>query len=420
MADFLVLEKLFTALLIGLIIGLERERAQEARQAVKFAGLRTFGVVGLAGGIAAYLTEQGYLIFVAALIAVAALTAIAYYRSTAIESHLGFTTETALLLTFLLGGLAFFEQAASIILAIVVTVLLAFKEPLHEFTYKIPKEEFYDSLKFALIAIVVLPVLYDQFNHGYGPLGAFNPFQVWLIVVILTGISFVGYFLVKWFGAGLGLSLTGIIGGMASSTAVTTSMAIHTRGTKDIEYPAMVAVTLSNVVMLLRVAFLAFLFFPALLLSLYLPIGIMCVAGILVASYFYLQGRGVVKGDAIRLKTPFNIVPALMFAAFIAIVLFISRAALVYLGSYGLYLTSAFAGLADVDAITVSSSQLAAGGLAATPTAVSAIMIAVFVNLGVHSAYAFYFGTKKFGLYNAVMAAALIAAGVAVIALTLK
>ncbi len=419
MADLLLMEKLFTALLIGLIIGLERERAQEARQEVKFAGLRTFGVVGLVGGIAAYLTAQGYLIFVAALLAVAALTAIAYYRSTAIDRHLGFTTEMALLSTFLLGGLAFFEQVSAIILAVVVTILLAFKEPLHEFTYKIPKEEFYDSLKFALIAIVILPVLYGQFNYDYGPLGAFNPYQIWLIVVILTGISFVGYFLVKWFGASLGLLLTGIMGGLASSTAVTTSMAIRTKETKDIEYPAMAAVTLSNVVMLLRVAFLVFLFFPGLLSSIYLPVGIMCVAGVLVASYFYLQGRGVVRGDAISLRTPFNIVPALLFAAFIAIVLFISKAALLYLGSYGLFLTSAIAGLADVDAITISTTRLAANGLAATGTAVTAIMVAVFVNLAVHSAYAFYFGTKKFGLYNAAMAAIVIAAGVAVIALTL-
>lgn len=416
MVDLLLLEKLFTALLIGLIIGLEREIAQEARKEVKFAGLRTFGIVGLTGGIAAYLTAQGYLIFVAALLAVATLTAIAYYRSTEIDRHLGFTTETALLLTFLLGGLAFFEQAAAIILAIVVTILLAFKEPLHQFSYKIPKEEFYDSLKFALIAIVILPILPDQ---SYGPLGAFNPYQIWLIVVILTGISFIGYFLVKWFGAGLGLSLTGIVGGLASSTVVTTSMAMCTRETKDIEYPAMVAVTLSNLVMLARVLFLVSIFFAGLLPFIYLPIGTMCVMSVLVASYFYLRGHRGVKGETIRLKTPFNIVPAIVFATFIAVVLFISKAALLYLGSYGLYLTSALAGLADVDAITISTSQLAANGLAVAATAVTAIMIAVFVNLAIHSAYAFYFGTKKFGLYNAAMAAVIIAAGVAVIALTL-
>jgi len=184
MVDLLLMQKLFTALLIGLVIGLEREIAQEGRQSVKFAGLRTFGIVGLIGGIAAYLTVQGYAIFVAAMLGVIALTAIAYYRSTGIDGHLGFTTETALILTFLLAGLAYFEQTVAIILAIVVTILLAFKVPLHEFTYRIPKEEFYDSLKFALIALVILPVLPDQ---AYGPLEAFNPYQIWLIVSSLRG-----------------------------------------------------------------------------------------------------------------------------------------------------------------------------------------------------------------------------------------
>jgi uncharacterized membrane protein (DUF4010 family) len=416
MVDLLLLQKLFTALLIGLIVGLEREIAQEGRQNVKFAGLRTFGLVGLIGGIAAYLTTEGYLIFVAALLGVAALTAIAYYRSTEIERHLGFTTETALILTFLLGGLAYFEQVVAIILAIVVTILLAFKVPLHEFSFKIPKEEFYDSLKFALIALVILPILPDQ---AYGPLEAFNPYQVWLIVVILTGISFIGYFLVKWFGADLGLSLTGIVGGLASSTAVTTSMATRTRENKEIERPAMVAATLANMVMLLRVLFLIYIFFSGLLPYIYLPIGIMCVTCILVASYFYLQGRGSRKGETIKLKTPFNIVPALIFATFIAVVLFVSKAALMYLGNYGLFVTSAVAGLADVDAIAISTSQLASDGLASVPVAVTAIMLAVFVNLAIHAAYAFYFGTKKFGLYNAAMSAVVIASGIAVIVLTL-
>ncbi|MDI6895890.1 MgtC/SapB family protein [Methanocella conradii] len=415
MVELILLQKLFTALLIGLIIGLEREIAQETRQNVKFAGLRTFGIVGLIGGIAAYLTTGGYAIFAAALAAIAALTIVAYYRSTEIEKHLGFTTETALLLTFLLGGLAYYEQAAAIILTIIVTILLAFKEPLHAFTYRIPKEEFYDSLKFALIALVILPVLPDK---AYGPLEAFNPYQIWLIVVILTGISFIGYFLVKWFGAGLGLPLTGLMGGLASSTAVTTSMAMRTRENSELIYPAMVASTLSNMVMLLRVVFIISIFFAGLVPYVYLPVGMMCLTSILVASYFYLQGRGNGKAGQIQLKTPFNIVPALLFAAFITIVLFISRAALLYLGSYGLFLTSAAAGLADVDAITVSTARLAASGLADPSTAVTAIMIAVFVNLAVHSAYAFYFGTKRFGLYNAAMAAIVIASGIIVIALT--
>lgn len=417
MVDLLLIQKLAIALLIGLVIGLEREIAQENRQNVKFAGLRTFGVVGLMGGIAAYLAISGYsLTFEATLLAIAALTAIAYYKAADIGKHLGFTTEMALLITFLLGGLAYIDYTIAVILSIVVTVLLAFKDPLHEFTYRLPKEEFYDTLKFALIAMVILPILPDQ---AYGPLGVINPYQLWLFVVIISGISFVGYFLVKWLGANIGLPLTGILGGLASSTAVTTTMAVSTRQDKGIEYPAMVATTLANTVMLLRVLFLISVFFSGLLVYIYLPMGIMFVASILVAAYFYLQGRGDGKGQTVHLKTPFSIVPALMFTAFIAVILFISKAALLYVGSYGLYLTSTLAGLADVNAITVSTSQLASGGLAEPHTAVVAILLAVFVNLAVHSVYAFYFGTRKFGLYTTAMASVVIAAGVAVVLLAL-
>lgn len=420
MVDLLLLEKLSTALLIGLVIGLEREIAQEDRQNVKFAGLRTFGVVGLIGGICAYMTDyltaQGYVIFVGALIAIAALTCVAYFRATDISKHLGFTTEMALLLTFLLAGFSYFEMAIAIILTIVITILLAFKDPLHELTYKIPKDEFYDSLKFALIALVILPILPDK---AYGPLGAINPYQLWLIVVILSGISFIGYFLVKWFGADLGLAMTGILGGMASSTAVTTTMAVRTKEGKGLEYAAMTAATLSDSIMFVRVLFLVLLFYPGLLLHIYLPLGVMFVTSILVASYFYIQSRGYSAEESIKLKTPFSIGPALLFGGFIAVIIFLSKAALVYVGSAGLYLTSVISALADVNAITVSTLQLVSGGLTDTSTAVLSIMLAVFVNLAVHMIYAFYFGTRKFGLYTAVMAAIVITSGIIVMAVTL-
>ena len=415
MVDLALLQQLAIALLIGLVIGLEREIAQENRQNVKFAGLRTFGIVGLMGGISAYMAAQYDLVFVAALLAITALTCVAYYKATDISKHLGYTTEMALLATFLLGGLTYYDYTIAVILAIVVTVLLAFKDPLHEFTYRLPKEEFYDTLKFALIALVILPILPNQ---AYGPLSVINPYQLWLYVVIISGISFVGYFLVKWFGADLGLSLTGLVGGLASSTAVTTNMATRTREEPAIIFPAMAATTLANTVMVLRVLFLISLFDTSLLAYVYLPMGMMFVAGILVAAYFYIKGRDGGKNGTIHLKTPFSIVPALMFTAFIGIVLFISKAALVYVGSYGLYLTAAIAGLADTNAITISTSQLAAGGLANPHIAVLAIMLAVFVNLAIHGLYGLYFGTKKYCMYVTAMASAFIIVGVVVMAVT--
>ena len=413
MVDLIILEKVFTSLAIGLIIGFEREIAQDKVDRVKFAGLRTFALTGLIGGLSAYMTGRVSLIPLMALFSLTVLIAIAYYRSTGIDRKLGVTTEISLILTFFLGWLAFYDASTAVILAIIITSMLAFKKQLHDFTHRVPKDEFYDSLKFALIALVILPLLP---NRTIGPLDVFNPYEVWMVVVFISGIGFAGYFMVKWFGARSGMALTGIVGGMASSTAVTTTMASRTRESGGLEMSAMVASTLANVIMLLRVMLLAGVLYPAILYFIYIPMGVMFVTGILVASYFYIKERAVPQGETIRLKSPFSIMPAITFAALITIILFVSKLASVYLGSYGLYATAVFAGLADVDAITVSVSQLASKGITDPIVAVTAIMIAVFVNLAIRIIYAYYFGTKKFAAYTAGMVAVMICSGAAAVA----
>ncbi|HMK45305.1 MAG TPA: DUF4010 domain-containing protein, partial [Methanocella sp.] len=318
------------------------------------------------------------------------------------------------ILTFLMGGLAFFNPAVAVVLSVVTTIILAFKQQLHEFTHRIPKTEFYDSLLFALISVVILPILpnYTYGLHYPGMEALINPQQIWLIVVFISGISYTGYFLVKWFGATAGLALTGIVGGLASSTAVTTTMGANTRHVEGLENEAMVASTLANTIMLLRVAFLVLIFYPSLLYHLYLPLGVMFVVGLLVASYFYLRSSRIShKGQPIRLGSPFSIKPALTFGFLISIILVISKIAAYYVGSYGLYLTALFAGLADVDAVTISSSQLASGQSILPTVAVFAILIAVFVNLGIRIVYAHYFGTRKFGMYTVAMAILMVGAG---------
>lgn len=426
------LGKMLVALAIGLMVGFEREIAQEKLANVKFAGLRTFGLAGLIGGLAAYLASNspgaeiaadttlgfapnGYILFGVALLAIMALLGIAYYRSTGMQPHLGFTTEISLILTFLLGGLAFFNPGAAIILAVVVTILLAFKQPLHEFTHNVPRAEFYDSLLFALIAVVILPLLPNRY-YGlpeYGFPDIINPFLTWEIVVLISGISFIGYFLVKWLGPQAGLALTGIVGGMTSSTAVTTTMATNTKAANGMENEASMAATLANTVMLVRICVLVILFNSALLTSILVPVAAMLLAGLLMASYFYLiSTRKKHEGEAIRLRSPFSIRPALTFAIFITVILFISKTASAYLGSFGLYVTALLAGLADVDAITVSAASLASNGGTSATVAVFAILLAVFVNLLIRIVYAYYFGTRKFGANTVVMALTMVGAGI--------
>jgi uncharacterized membrane protein (DUF4010 family) len=428
------LGKMLVALAIGLMVGFEREIAQEKLTNVKFAGLRTFGLAGLIGGVAAYLAsnslgtgaaaniplafaDNGYFLFGVALLAIMTLLGLAYYRSTGLQPHLGFTTEISVILTFLLGGMAFFNPGTAIILAVVTTIILAFKQQLHAFTHKIPKEEFYDSLLFALIALVILPILPNNwYGLPYPGMEAlFNPQQVWLFVVFISGISYIGYFLVKWLGPQAGLAITGIVGGMASSTAVTTTMGANTRAIPNLENEAMTAATLANVVMLLRVGLIVLVINPDLLFYLYLPLGVMLVAGLLVASFFYIKSKHMIHhGQPIRLGSPFSIRPALTFGLLISIILAVSKIATYYESNAGLYITALFAGLADVDAISISSSQLASTASIIPRVAVFAILIAVFVNLGIRIVYAYYFGTKKFAKYTVGMATVMVAAGLAI------
>ena len=242
----------------------------------------------------------------------------------------------------------------------------------------------------------------------------FNPQQVWLFVVFISGISYIGYFLVKWLGPQAGLAITGIVGGMASSTAVTTTMGANTRAIPNLENEAMTAATLANVVMLLRVALIVLVFSPDLLYYLYLPLGVMLVAGLLVASYFYIKSKHMIhQGQPIRLGSPFSIRPALTFGLLISIILAVSKIATYYGSNAGLYITALFAGLADVDAITISSSQLVSATSIIPKVAVFAILIAVFVNLAIRIVYAYYFGTKKFGKYTVGMAVVMVIAGLA-------
>jgi uncharacterized membrane protein (DUF4010 family) len=201
---------------------------------------------------------------------------------------------------------------------------------------------------------------------------------------------------------------------MTSSTAVTTTMATNTSAVNGMENESSVAATLANTVMLARVCVLVLLFNPALLAFIIPPMAAMGIAGLLMAGYFYLKSTHKVReGEPIKLRSPFSLRPALTFAAFIAVILFVSKTAAEYFGSYGIYATALFAGLADVDALTISASDLAAGGQATPAVAVIAILIAVFVNLMIRIVYAYYFGTRKFGANMAVMALTMLGAGVA-------
>jgi uncharacterized membrane protein (DUF4010 family) len=261
---------------------------------------------------------------------------------------------------------------------------------LHKFAEKISPKEMASTLKFAVIAFVILPFLP---NKGYGPLEIFNPFIIWLMVVFISGISFFGYVLMKWFGE-RGITLAGILGGLVSSTAVTMSFAARSKREKSSYKALAVGVMLANGVMFIRILIEVFVLNGELFISMLLPL--LVLALITVAfSYFIWRKAKEIKGK-IDLGSPFTLGPALKFGIFFALILALVKVADVYFSSKGVYLVSFLSGFADVDAITVSLSQLAKGSLL-LKTARKGIILAALTNVAVKGGIAWWFGGRKFG-----------------------
>jgi len=295
-------------------------------------------------------------------------------------------------ITFLIGILCTYGKIdLAIIIGIITTIFLYARGFLHKLVKKMKREELIDTLKFAVIAFVILPFLP---NKGYGPHGIFNPFIIWLMVVFISGISFAGYILMKWFGE-RGIELAGIFGGLVSSTAVTTSFANRSKKENNITYALILGVVLANTIMFIRILIEVFVLNQRLLLKILLPMLILIVISS-IFSYLLFRKTKRVKTSKLKLGSPFTIKPALKFGAFFAIILALVKLADIYLASRGVYLVSFISGFADVDAITVSLSQLAKGNLSEN-IARNGIIIAAMTNIAVKGGIAYLFGSKKFG-----------------------
>ena len=347
-----------SALAIGLLVGLQREYALGERKEKLFAGVRTFPLLALAGCTAGLLNELTGTPWplVAVLVTFGGLIMIAYYANTGL-GRMGVTTETSAMVTILAGVLCYHElYALAAAIGVVTTVLLSLKVEMHEFVERLSRQDLFATLKFAVITIVILPVLPNQ-NYGPPPLDVFNPYRIWLMVVFISGISFSGYALIKILGPKQGIGLSGLLGGLVSSTAVTISFAQRSRGNANLARPLAFAIAVSWTTMFLRVlVIVGALNFPLMQLLL-VPLLASAFVGLLYGGYLYLAQRTEETGD-IEFANPFELSPALKFGLLYTLVLVVSRAAQAYLGDVGVYLSSVLAGLADLNAISLSLAEL--------------------------------------------------------------
>ncbi|MGD8624564.1 MAG: DUF4010 domain-containing protein [Anaerolineae bacterium] len=389
------------ALLIGGLIGLEREFARQQEEVKAFAGIRTFPLIGLLGCTAALLSDlAGSWTFGLFVILVGLLVAIAYAID-AVQGRVGLTSEMAAVVVFVCGGLAYWdylELAAA--LGVVTFGFLTLKIQLHHLVGHISSEDLYATLKFAIISLIVLPVLPNE-AYGPPPFDAFNPYKTWLMVVFISGISFAGYVLIKVVGSRRGIGLTGLLGGLVSSTAVTLSFAERSEEHPDLSRPFALAITLAWTMMFGRVVVEVAVLNRALLDIVWLPLAAAMAAGLVFCVYYYLAQRTAEESE-VKLANPFELGPAIKFGLLYAVILVIAKAAQFYFQDAGVYAASAVAGLTDVDAITLSMAELSgAQGSVSLPTAGRAVMLAAIANTLVKGGIALGAGSR--GLRRALL-----------------
>lgn len=405
--DNLLILKFVIALAIGTLIGIERERKSHETE---FAGIRTFIFIALLGILSAYLSVIFPYFYLIAFAGLSLLVGLSYWVSTRDNGDVGLTTEVAALLTFSLGLMCYWDEGYKLapILAILITTLLALKPSLHRLAQKISQKEMTDTLKFLIIAFVILPLLPNQ---TLGPWEVFNPYQIWLMVVFISGISYAGYILMKIVGPERGLGLTGVVGGLVSSTAVVTAMAARVKESNALMKAAVFAAVVASSMMFLRIFFEVLVINSSLAPLLAAPMIIMGILGISLGVLVWRSSMIKEMESDVKLKNPFSLRPALIFGALFIVILFVSKLASIYLGSRGVYLASIISGVADVDAITISMALLAQDNAVTATTAVTAITLASISNTLVKFGIALFLGTRSFGKNVGVLFAIIIMAG---------
>jgi uncharacterized membrane protein (DUF4010 family) len=406
-------EHLGLSLGIGPLIGLERGWEQRGEvEGRRVAGLRTYGIVGLSGGCVALIAGTGNEFLVGfGIVGVAILFAVAYFRRSEGNRDIGATSALVGILTFVLGALVplgFALPAAAA--AVVTTLLLSFKPTLHAWIVGLEEQELRATLKLLLISVVLLPVLPDR---TMGPLNVFNPYETWWMVVLIAGISYLGYFAMKLGGAQRGALLTGIFGGLAASTAVTLSLSRLARQRSGMDGALASGILAACATMYPRILAIVLVvnrdLFPTLL-----PIlGTMAAGTYLTAGLAWWSARGTEPGETPAISNPFRLMEAVRFGLLLVVILVLSRLLVDSLGHRGVYYLAAVSGLADVDAITLSLSRMSPIDL---PLAVAGlgILVAAIVNGLAKSAIAFAVGGIALGWRVAAGLLMPVAAGIAV------
>jgi uncharacterized membrane protein (DUF4010 family) len=412
---------------LGALIGIEREMPRTLsthREASEFGGIRSYALLALLGSIATWLDISLRTDFwkLSGLILSASFVLVSYAYSTFRQDHIGVTSEYAALVTYLIGVIVMSGyRTIAVIVAILVLTLLSSKQYLNEFRDRFSRTELGDALKFAVIALVILPLLPNerfsllqilQFFGGSGvsfssdiiSMRFFNPFGIWFFVVIMAGVEYVGYILSKVLGNRGGVIASGAIGGMISSTATTAAMTNKSKNHPEHRYAYISATLIASTIMCIRVIAISG-FYSITLLSVVIVPALCMLAGLVgTAIYFYTKIPKQVENELEEpewYESPFQLIPAIQFALVIVAVKFISWLWLIYKDVLNPQIFNDALGasswLADVDAITQDMASKASESSIALTIAASTILIAAMSNNIVKASIAYRFGERLFG-----------------------
>tara|TARA_Y100000815_G_scaffold75102_1_gene63838 strand:- start:6173 stop:7441 length:1269 start_codon:yes stop_codon:yes gene_type:complete len=378
---------------IGLILGLEREY-DKLKEEQGFAGIRTFPIVAIIGFILGSLSLT-YTPWLVIIVAAAFLLFLSLSHLSIAQKHVmtGITTNMALFVTLILGIMvANHLHKEAVATAVVVVTLLSLKTTFNTFIKNITSEELFAFIKFSIIALLILPFLPNQ---DYGPEGLLNPFEIGAIIVIVSFLNFIGYFLVKYVGSKRGILLTAILGGLISSTAVAWIYASRSKESPELSKKYAAGIIIASAIMFPRLAILAYIFNSAILSYLAIPFTILTLICLISALIFIKKDTDVPKTD-INLGNPLNIWNALGFGGIYVVILFAVFYGNQFFGESGLYYSALIAGLADTDAITISMAKF--GSLEEKLTlATNVIITATISNMIVKLGITYFKGSKKTG-----------------------
>ena len=381
-----------TALGIGLLIGAERERRKGGGPSRAPAGIRTFTAASLAG--AAGVMVGGAVMLAVTVAGVAALTAVAYSRSRGDDP--GLTTEIALILTALLGGLAMQQPALAAGLAVGVAALLAARTPLHHFVRSVLTEtEVRDALIFAGATLVVLPLLPNQ---ALGPYGALNPRSIWIVVILVMAISAAGYILVRMVGARFGLPIAGLASGFISSTATIGAMGARVRKSPDVISAAVAGAALSTVATIVQMGLVLAATSTATLRALSMPLIFAGIAAIAYGAGFTVRALRERDVPEPQPGQAFSLPVALVFALTLSAILLASAALREWFGETGVIVAAAAAGFVDTHSAAIAIASLVASGKTTAADAVFPILAAFSTNTISKVIFAWSSGRRSFAL----------------------